>query len=372
MDDRGPPPVANSRFAAAAEADRDYNRDRNENRMDDRGPPPVANSRFAAAAEADRDYNRDRDDNNNRMDDRGPPPVANSRFMNAVAADQDYHDEKNARNERDNNRQNDDRYDDRYDDQRGNGGGGGRYDGGGGGGGRYDEPPRHQSYDEPQKSSVADLLKPKARPMEENILKVPTKDHSDNFLKAPSKVKPKPVAEKNKTAPSAPAPVKVVDDSDILAEFASGNKLGTDLQAWVESLPVVPSVERLVFHLLTETEKSTPDLECGWAESAKYGAALVSLVEDDLLKQKEILFAVQKYSQSLGMPKLDDEYVVQAMFRAMYKFDLADDETFTLWKEDESPEHEAGKLKAVIQTVDWFNWLEEEDDDEEDYEEEEE
>jgi len=338
--------------------------------MDDRGPPPVANSRFAAAAEADRDYNRDRNDNNNRMDDRGPPPVANSRFMNAVAADQDYHDEKNARNERDNNRQNDDRYDDRYDDQRGNGGGG-RYDGGGGGG-RYDEQPRPQSYDEPQKSSVADLLKPKARPMEENILKVPTKDHSDNFLKAPSKVKPKPVAEKSKTAPSAPTPVKVVDDSDILAEFASGNKLGTDLQAWVESLPVVPSVERLVFHLLTETEKSTPDLECGWAESAKYGAALVSLVEDDLLKQKEILFAVQKYSQSLGMPKLDDEYVVQAMFRAMYKFDLADDETFTLWKEDESPEHEAGKLKAVIQTVDWFNWLEEEDDDEEDYEEEEE
>ena len=368
MDDRGPPPVANSRFAAAAEADRDYNRDRNDNKMEDLGPPPVANSRFAAAAEADRDYNRDRDDNNNRMDDRGPPPVANSRFMNAVAADQDYHDEKNARNERDNNRQNDDRYDDRYDDQRGNGGGG-RYDGGGG---RYDEQPRPQSYDEPQKSSVADLLKPKARPMEENILKVPTKDHSDNFLKAPSKVKPKPVAEKSKSAPSAPTPVKVVDDSDILAEFASGNKLGTDLQAWVESLPVVPSVERLVFHLLTETEKSTPDLECGWAESTKYGAALVSLVEDDLLKQKEILFAVQKYSQSLGMPKLDDEYVVQAMFRAMYKFDLADDETFTLWKEDESPEHEAGKLKAVIQTVDWFNWLEEEDDDEEDYEEEEE
>jgi hypothetical protein len=42
-----------------------------------------------------------------------------------------------------------------------------------------------------------------------------------------------------------------------------------------------------------------------------------------------------------------------------------------MWKEDESPEHEAGKLNAVIQTVDWFNWLEEDDDDDDDEEEEE-
>ena len=54
----------------------------------------------------------------------------------------------------------------------------------------------------------------------------------------------------------------------------------------------------------------------------------------------------------------------------MYKFDLAGDEAFMMWKEDESPEHEAGKLNAVIQTVDWFNWLEEEEEEEEDDEEE--
>ena len=57
------------------------------------------------------------------------------------------------------------------------------------------------------------------------------------------------------------------------------------------------------------------------------------------------------------------------MFRAMYKYDLADDETFALWKEDESPEHEKGKMKTIIRGVDWFNWLEEEDE-EDDYEEE--
>jgi len=218
--------------------------------------------------------------------------------------------------------------------------------------------------------------------MEENILKVPTKDQSANFLAPPSKAhadnvlkppkKTEPVkAEKPKVA--APAPAPVVDHTALLAEFVSGSKLGDDLKTWLGGQAALPKVEDLVLHLLTETQPSSPDVECGWAAPDKYGSAILSLVEDDLLKQMEVLFAIQKYCDKLGFPKLDDEYVVQSMFRCMYKFDLADDETFAMWKEDESPEHETGKLKAVIQTIDWFNWLEEDDeeDDEDDYEEEE-
>ena len=54
------------------------------------------------------------------------------------------------------------------------------------------------------------------------------------------------------------------------------------------------------------------------------------------------------------------------MFRSMYKYDLSDAEAFDEWKEDESPEHDEGKGKAIIQTMDWFNWLEEDDEDSED------
>ena len=54
------------------------------------------------------------------------------------------------------------------------------------------------------------------------------------------------------------------------------------------------------------------------------------------------------------------------MFRSMYKYDLAEGDAFSEWKEDESEEHETGKLKAVIQTVSWFEWLDEDDDDEDD------
>lgn len=399
---RGPPPVANSRFAAAAEADRSTYRDRN-----DRGPPPVANSRFAAAAEADRSYvdadfrrsgppptqnsrfaaaaamaeedrYRERDASFGRDRDgpygrgpRGPPPAQNSRFAAAAAADEDYVE----RGDRD-------RYDggDRFGnrdggyDRRGGRDGydrrGDRDDYGRNDRGRYED--QYEKPEEPPKSSVADLLKPKARPVEENILQAPTKEHADNFLKLPTKKAEE--SKEKEPAPSKPAeePVsaptvevsKVKDDSDVIAEFISGNRLGEDLKSWVEE-QVIPSVEKLVFTLLTETEKLNPDIECAWAEPTKYGAALVSLVQEDLLKQMDILFGIQKYCDKLGFPKLNEEYVVQAMFRSMYKYDLADEDAFSMWKEDESSEHEAGKLNAVIQTVDWFNWLEEDDDDDE-------
>ena len=75
----------------------------------------------------------------------------------------------------------------------------------------------------------------------------------------------------------------------------SGQKVGGDLTAWcVEQGGILPSVEKLVFHLLnTITE---PDPECGWADPEKFGAALLSLVEDNSETQMQILFAIQRVS----------------------------------------------------------------------------
>ena len=404
-DDRGPPPMANSRFAAAAEADRSYNRD-------DRGPPLMASSRFAAAAEADRSYNRD---------DRGPPPMANSRFAAAAAmaeqddgprnsyrdrdsrplqqnsrfaaaaaADEDYVD-REERERRMADRQMEDRFGGRDDDGRGFGGrddGGGRYggrdDGGRGYGGRDEyrggggfRGGNNDGFDSrpPQKSKVDNLLKPKAPPAVDNILKVPVKataEQEANMLQMPVKSKKSEEEEAPATKvvePAAPEPVAVapaVDVEEMLDEFASGNKLGDDLKAWCEERrTTLPPVEKLVFHMLQEREKLNPDVECGWADASKYGAALTALIGDDIYQQMQVLWGVQFYCDKLGFPKLNDEYVVQAMFRSMYKFDLAGDEAFAEWKEDESDEHVEGKMKAIIQTVDWFNWLEEDDEEEE-------
>merc|ERR1712157_29208 len=174
----------------------------------------------------------------------------------------------------------------------------------------------------------------------------------------------------------APQPVSIQNLTELRDEFASGKILGEELKKWVEEKQetgLFPSVEELVLKLLTEKEEKGEevDQECAWAEPSQFGSALTMLVEDNLTAQMEVLWAIQKFCHRINFPKKNNEYVVQAMFRSMYKYDLADDEAFAEWKEDESDANEVGKMKAIIQTVEWFNWLEEdeEEDDEEDYEE---
>jgi len=400
---RGPPPTQNSRFAAMVEEDRA------ERLPPSQGPPPTQNSRFAAAAaEAEREQSerderrRERDNFYNRGDSRGdgPPMPQNSRFAAAVAADDDYVPEERRRDrgpplqdrfgDRD-----EGRFDDRrggFDERRNNS----RLDNRGGG---YDD--RHAGYDDRRgghgdrrseqddrftdRGRVSDLLKPKERTHEDNILKAPElKVHSDNMFKVPeAKAEGEKKAEDQKTKEQESAAVSsgevdktnnqaatsFADQEKCVKEFVSSDKLGDDLKKWLSDQgPSVPAVEKLVFELLMEKELKNPDPECNWADPSKYGAALLALVEDDVYGQMQVLWGIQKYCDKLGFPKLNEEYLVQSMFRSMYKFDLAGDEAFAEWKEDESDEHMEGKLKAVIQTVDWYAWLEEEEeDDEEEY-----
>lgn len=409
-DDRGPPPTQNSRFAAVADADRDE-------RPPPRGPPPTQNSRFAAAAaESERDnIQRDRRrDNSFGRENNGPPPVQNSRFAAAVAADEDYVPEDRRRGpvqDREGGRPDDRRggFDDRrggsddrrggYDDRRGG------YDNRRGG---YDD--RRGGYDDPkdggdhhgdrldsaatnqERSRVADLLKPKARTLDENVLKVPEPKapvHTDNMLKVPTKTKAEKEEEARKAeaieaaakktaeaeAKAAQAVADAAVQAETLAEFISGKRLGAELKQWSQAQgKSLPSVEQLVYGVLIEKEQKNPDPECTWADPSNYGSALVSIVGDDIYNQMQVLWGIQKYCDKLGFPKLNDQYLVQSMFRAAYKFDLAAEDAFAEWKEDESDEHIDGKIKAVIQTVDWFAWLEQdgEEDEEEYYEDDEE
>jgi eIF4-gamma/eIF5/eIF2-epsilon len=423
---RGPPPVQNSRFAAAAEADRAVDDGprggfRPPPNRADAGPPPPTNSRFAAAAQLyqaeQQEQQQRRPDRegaggyyNNNMDRRGgPPPTQNSRFANAAAMDNDYVD-RDERHRRTMERDQEDRGGDRgYDDRRGGhedrrGGGGGYHDERRGGGGGY-EGRRH--YDDrrppgpadrsslptgPKASmvdsgpSVEELLKKKMQPKSdnaplvlekldathaENVLKIPAKalsrDQEENIF-AVSKKKESKKEEAPKEASPPPSPSAVVQtNQDLLQEFVSATKLGKDLKAWCETNRMhLPSVEQLVLAMLNEKEKSQPDPECAWADPDKYGSALLDLIDEDVNRQMQVLWAIQAFCDDIGFPKIKDEYLVQSMFRAMYKFDLAGDDAFSEWKEDFSEAHDKGKKKAVIQTLDWFTWLEQEEEEEED------
>lgn len=155
-------------------------------------------------------------------------------------------------------------------------------------------------------------------------------------------------------------------ESDIIGLFKEQS--GADLKKSLEEKGnLLPPVETLVYSYLKEVEGRNPDVECKWASKEQRGDALLSIVADDVMGQVQILWAIQRYCDWLGFPKLNNEYLIQTMFTNMYKFDLADADAFDVWKEDDSDEHEVGKQKCLVQTIDWFNWLEE-DDEEEEYE----
>jgi hypothetical protein len=174
---------------------------------------------------------------------------------------------------------------------------------------------------------VDDILKPAAPVHSDNILKLPSAaehvdnmlkmppapEHADNVFKPPTKTKAEKeveaaqkaaeedAAEKAKAAEAAAEERARAAQAEtaILADFVSGNMMGDDLKQWCKKQgSLLPSVEKLVFHLLTETEKKNPDPGCAWAEPTKYGAALLSLVEEDTFAQMQVLWAIQKVSFS--------------------------------------------------------------------------
>jgi len=112
-------------------------------------------------------------------------------------------------------------------------------------------------------------------------------------------------------------------EGDLLNEFINGGKSGEELKVWCEEQgAILPSVEKLVYHLLVSTQKNDPNPECVWAESTNYGAALATLLEENLASMMEVLFAIQRFCNDIGFPKVGTEGLIQAMFRSVYKFDL--------------------------------------------------
>jgi hypothetical protein len=312
-----PPMVQNNRFGGLTDSDRS-------NREDERrGPPPplVQNSRFAGIAldsdreSMDRDNSRRSNDGFYKSNNNGPPLVQNSRLSGDETfssdsrnrpsmSNRDNHQEDDRRNSYDNRRM--DSRQSSYDDRRKN-----------------DAPLQSNSRMEnivkpsqPDRSRVADLLKPKARTLDENVLKVPgaiAPQHADNMLKFPSKTKSEEdEAEARRRKEEEEASAKALEAEAIAAQlvldeallndrmeyFISGERLGNDLKQWCsDTLHGDVSIETLVCKLLMEREKKNPDPECSWADPNKFGTALVHLVGDNVYSQMQVLWGIQKVSE---------------------------------------------------------------------------
>ena len=149
----------------------------------------------------------------------------------------------------------------------------------------------------------------------------------------------------------------------LLKKFSSGDLLGNDLKAWcAEQGELLPSPYALLYSMLKEKERPTPDLTCGWAKSEKWGSALLSIVEDDTPAMVGLMHAIQHHCNDLGFPKVDGSSVFVSLAKALYKHDLADAEAQLLYKDDEDESMKEGKTKAYFQASQWFAWLDESDD----------
>jgi hypothetical protein len=115
-------------------------------------------------------------------------------------------------------------------------------------------------------------------------------------------------------------------------------------------------------------QKSAPlDVECLWATEDQFGPFL-----EHLLSEKggdvhmPVIAETARVLNELGFPKDASKkfsHLSEAIFCALYNNDILPEEAFIFWSEDNDTDHE-GKMKLMIQTTKWLNWLKTPDEDE--------
>tara|TARA_B110000971_G_C19673569_1_gene347765 strand:- start:61 stop:372 length:312 start_codon:yes stop_codon:yes gene_type:complete len=91
------------------------------------------------------------------------------------------------------------------------------------------------------------------------------------------------------------------------------------------------------------------------------------LSEKGLEVHMPVIAETARALNELGFPKDPSKkfsHLSEAVFCALYNNDILPEEAFIFWSEDNDTEHE-GKMKLMIQTTKWLNWLKTPDEDEE-------
>jgi len=111
-----------------------------------------------------------------------------------------------------------------------------------------------------------------------------------------------------------------------------------------------------------------------WTKKADFGALLCALHEDETPAQFDILLGVQSHFADQNFPRDDKgQGLVQAAFKALYLNEVVSDEAQQYWRNDESKSEKVkGKVDALVQSTQWFSFLDSLEDQDDDDEEEEE
>lgn len=148
----------------------------------------------------------------------------------------------------------------------------------------------------------------------------------------------------------------------MLSSGKKGAELLEAIKAAGDDAPTGSALLREVLAGLSPEQAASLD----WLNGKQYGGVIKNLLKGKSSEQKEAVFVVQAYCDSKGYPKVEGDPLIQSLFHAMFDKSLVDEDALLGWRDDD---REVGnKRRALVQTTQFFTWLEEEEDEEEEEE----
>lgn len=126
--------------------------------------------------------------------------------------------------------------------------------------------------------------------------------------------------------------------------------------------------------LLTQVLKSLSDDDVNnlkWSTPSEYGSALGSLVKT-AKDQLTAIYACQEYCHDKNFPKIGPKKssLISLMFQVLYKYEIAIENGFSAWQDDDESEV-PGRMNATVQTTAFMQLIFEPEEEDENSEEEE-
>lgn len=141
--------------------------------------------------------------------------------------------------------------------------------------------------------------------------------------------------------------------------FITGLK-GVALVNHIQGMEVKPSGAALTAVVLSNLEDP---FSLKWCTKTEYGLAVRTMLGGDFKLQQATLHALQFHANTLKFPKIMVKEkkcsLIEMLFKHMYSHEIVDTAGFQMWAEDDDESN--GKIDAIVQTTNFFQFLQEEE-----------
>jgi hypothetical protein len=96
----------------------------------------------------------------------------------------------------------------------------------------------------------------------------------------------------------------------------------------------------------------TPADDFSWLEDNEYGLGLKYLVKDNTDKQHAIINVLVTHLDKLKFPKVNNTYLIVILFNKLISKEIVEIDILLEWKDTQ--DDCTGKMKAIVQTSEWF------------------